>query len=204
MDRKQHWEQVYTTKSSEQVSWFQVRPIVSLKLIGKTGAAYDDEIIDVGSGASTLVDNLLARGHRRLTVLDISANALSVTKTRLGDDADAVRFVEADVTQWEPDRQYRAWHDRAAFHFLTDPDDRRRYVMTLKKALAPDGQVVLGTFSTDGPKRCSDLDVVQYDEPQLSSILGPDFECAEQITEKHITPWGSDQLFFWARFTRRL
>jgi SAM-dependent methyltransferase len=202
-DRSAHWEDVYASKSEKQVSWFQENPAISLELIKQTRAAPNSAIIDIGGGASRLVDALLHDGYRDITVLDLSAQALEQAKRRIGPDGAKVDWIVADVTKWKPGRQYQVWHDRAAFHFLTDPDDRRAYLDCLRSALAPGGQVIIGTFALDGPEKCSGLPVQRYDSKGLAEQLGASFELAETRSEVHRTPWNSNQAFQFSRFWRR-
>ncbi|MPZ36566.1 MAG: methyltransferase domain-containing protein [Rhizobiales bacterium] len=199
-DRQAHWEHVYATKSEGEVSWFQDNPTISLQLIAATGAGLGSAIIDVGGGASRLVDALVAGGHQAVTVLDLSDAALATAKARLGSGAQTVTWIAADVTTWNPTEQYDVWHDRAAFHFLTDRGDRDAYVARLTKALRWGEQAIIGTFSLQGPERCSGLSVVRYDARSLGEILGPAFQLLETRDEEHRTPWGSSQHFQFSRF----
>jgi len=202
MNRSDHWNQVYQTKASDDVSWYQSRPAASLKLIEATGVGKDEGIIDVGGGASVLVDFLLDGGFTKLVVLDIAATALQHAQQRLGAKAGNVEWFEADVTAFIPPRQFNLWHDRAVFHFLTDKADRRKYVETLKGALAPEGHVIIATFAVDGPLKCSGLDVARYDASGICEELGGEFRFIEQLNETHITPWNSEQKFSYFRFAR--
>jgi SAM-dependent methyltransferase len=202
-DRKAHWEQVYANKSPLEVSWYQKEPVLSLRLIRETGVPKDGAIIDVGGGASVLVDYLLDQGYSRVAVLDLSGAALSEARRRLGKRAESVEWYEADVTEFVPPQSYDLWHDRAVFHFLTEPDDRRRYVGVLKRALSSTGQVIIGAFGIGGPSRCSGLDIVQYDAATLCAALGPDFQLVAQADELHVTPAGKEQKFSWFRLARR-
>ncbi|HEX2365573.1 MAG TPA: class I SAM-dependent methyltransferase, partial [Bradyrhizobium sp.] len=188
-DRQAHWQNVYATKAEREVSWFQENPAPSLDLIAATGISSDAAIIDIGGGASRLVDHLLDRGFRRLSILDLSAKALEVAKKRLGQRGDGVEWIVADVTAWQPLRTYDLWHDRAAFHFLTEAADRDAYVACLKKALRPGGNVIIATFASDGPERCSGLPIVRYDAASLSKILGSDFRLIGEQRHEHATPW---------------
>lgn len=201
-DRKTHWEQVYTDKSPLQVSWYQREPAVSLQLARDTGLPLDAPIIDVGGGASVLVDNLLAAGFSRLAVLDISARALTHARERLGPKAQQVEWIEADVTAFVPSHRFALWHDRAVFHFLTDAADRRRYVETLLRALEPGGHVVIATFAIGGPTKCSGLDIVQYDAARLGEELGAEFALRGEVHEAHVTPGGKEQKFTYFRWQR--
>lgn len=202
-DRSAHWEGVYASKGENEVSWFQENPAISLELIKQTHATPDSAIVDIGGGASRLVDALLRDGHHAIAVLDLSARALEQAKRRIGPDSAKVDWIVADVTKWKPTRQYDVWHDRAAFHFLIDPDDRRAYLDCLRSALIPDGQVIIGTFALDGPEKCSGLPVQRYDSNGLAEQLGASFELVETRNEVHRTPWNSNQAFQFSRFRRR-
>ncbi len=171
--RRSHWENVYAGKGEDQVSWFQETPALSLELIELAGARPDFGIIDIGGGASRLVDHLVARGYADVTVLDLSAAALAAARSRMGEAADRVTWIAADVTQWEPSRSYDVWHDRAAFHFLNAPEDQPAYVARLSRALRPGGHAIIGTFALDGPERCSGLAVSRYDAERLGRNAGP-------------------------------
>ena len=201
-DRKQHWERVYTSKSSLEVSWYQAEPRLSLELIEHSGIGRDAPIIDVGGGASVLVDRLQEAGYRRLAVLDISGAALATARERLGPQAAGIEWYEADVTQFTAPHAFTLWHDRAVFHFLTDAGDRRHYVQVLKQTLVPDGHVVIAAFAIGGPTRCSGLDIVQYDAAKLLTELGTDFRLVEELSETHRTPAGKDQQFNFFRLRR--
>ncbi len=204
--RKSHWENVYATKGERDVSWFQENPAPSLELIALAGLSDGASIIDVGGGASRLVDVLAERNLGQITVLDLSAAALDAAKTRLeqrlGDKAAAVQWIAADITTWEPTRTYDLWHDRAAFHFLTDPADRSAYVGRLKKALKRGGHVIIGTFALDGPEKCSGLPIVRYDAAALSAVLGDEFSLIDSRRHDHATPWGAVQRFQFSTFRR--
>jgi trans-aconitate methyltransferase len=200
--RQAHWENVYTTKGEKEVSWFQENPAPSLDLIALTGLSDDAAIIDIGGGASRLVDDLLTRKFRRLTVLDLSEAALAAARKRLGDRGAHVQWVIADVTKWEPTQTYDLWHDRAAFHFLTDQADQSAYVDRLKKALRPGGYVIIGTFAPDGPERCSGLPIVRHDATTLAAVLGSDFVLIDSRRHDHATPWGAVQRFQFSTFRR--
>ena len=201
-DREAHWQNVYATKGAKGVSWYQENPAPSLDFIAATGVTRDAAIIDVGGGASRLVDSLLDQGFYRITILDLSAKALEEAKTRLGRRGDEVDWIAADVTTWEPSHSYDLWHDRAAFHFLTEPRDRDAYVVRLKKAVRPGGHVIVATFAPDGPERCSGLPIVRYDPEALARTLGPDFELVESRRHDHVTPGGNTQRFQFSRLLR--
>ena len=200
--RKQHWEQVYTNKSPKEVSWYQTVASMSLALIQATGADKAKRIIDIGGGASVLVDNLYDLGFRNLAVLDISHAAIVYAQARLGAKAAAIEWIESDVTAFRAKHRFDLWHDRAVFHFLTEADDRRRYVEILNAALAPDGDVIIATFAVDGPTKCSGLDIVQYDASAICKVLGSAFQLQETRTETHVTPRGAEQKFACFRFKK--
>jgi 2-polyprenyl-3-methyl-5-hydroxy-6-metoxy-1,4-benzoquinol methylase len=203
-DRAAHWQQLYENKSPLEVSWYQQEPRLSLELIAHAELPPNAPIIDVGGGASLLVDRLWAAGQQQLTVLDISASALSWAKARLGESAAAIDWIASDITRFNPPRRYALWHDRAVFHFLTDAADRAAYLAVLEQALNPGGQLIIGTFALDGPLQCSGLDIVQYDAAKLQQTLGAGFELLEQTSELHRTPAGKDQAFNFCRFRRRV
>ena len=198
MENKTHWEHIYQTKPVTQVSWYQLHPQLSLQYIQNTGIGKTAQIIDVGGGASTLVDHLLDDGFPHITVLDISATALQVAQQRLGARADSVTWLEADITQASlPNFEYDVWHDRAVFHFLTQPKDRQRYVDAVRKSVRPGGHVIVATFATDGPHHCSGLEVTRYDSQSLHNEFGTDFELLDSTREEHHTPFGTDQKFIY-------
>lgn len=199
-DKKAHWQNVYEQKAATEVSWFENKPAVSLDLIAQCGLSSSAPIIDVGGGASTLVDQLIEQGHTNLTVLDISGAALESTQDRIGKKADAVDWIESDVIAFSPEHQFVVWHDRALFHFLTDNEDRRRYVSVLKDALQVGGYLILASFAVGGPEKCSGLPIVQYNAQKLRAELGSDFELVEERAEEHITPAQRVQKFAYFRF----
>jgi 2-polyprenyl-3-methyl-5-hydroxy-6-metoxy-1,4-benzoquinol methylase len=201
-NRQAHWQNVYKEKGEYQVSWFQERPNISLELLEAVRAAPSSAIIDIGSGASRLVDALVEKGYRDVTVLDLSESAVSIAKMRLGERAAMVNWIVADVTQWQPTRSYDLWHDRAAFHFLTEAPDRAAYIDRLTKAVRPGGHAIIGTFALDGPERCSGLPVVRYDATQLSAALTPLFALVDTRRDDHKTPWGAIQHFQFSVFRR--
>jgi len=198
MENKTHWEQIYHTKDCEQVSWYQLHPRLSLQYIQNTGIGKTGQIIDVGGGASTLVDHLLDDGFQHVTVLDISAEALEIVKQRLDRRAGSVTWLEADITQITlPHHKYDVWHDRAVFHFLTEAQNRQRYVNAVREAVKPGGHVIVATFASDGPERCSGLEVARYDPQSLHSEFGTDFELLDSTREEHQTPFGTEQKFMY-------
>lgn len=194
-DLRAHWNNVYLTKPAETVSWFQAQPGLSLDLITAAILRPDDAIIDVGAGASTLADALLRRGTKHLTLLDLSEQALAVTRARLGEDCQ-IEYRTADIQKVDlPQGGYALWHDRAVFHFLTGEADQERYVQQAHQALRPGGTMVLGTFAPDGPKRCSGLEARQYSPEQLDTIFSPAFALLDARRERHLTPGGQTQTF---------
>lgn len=196
MESKTHWEQVYQSKHPTQVSWYQAHPNLSIDFIRRTGVASDAPIIDVGGGASTLIDHLLSEGYTNLTVLDISREALERAQARLGKLSAKVIWLEQDVTRAElPARHYAVWHDRAVFHFLTTPLARARYVQAVQQAVRRDGHVIVATFGLDGPPRCSGLDVARYSPESLHSEFGKEFILVDSTRETHQTPFGTEQKF---------
>lgn len=202
-DPKAHWDRIYAERSPAEVSWYQSEPTLSLELVRRSGIAPDRPIIDVGGGASNLVDHLLAGGYQQIAVLDISVRALGHAQARLGPSAERVEWYEADVTAFLPPHRFALWHDRAVFHFLTEAQARRDYVQVLERALLPDGQAIIATFGIGGPTKCSGLETVQYDTAALGAILGEGFRLVESLHETHITPRGATQLFGYHRFARR-
>jgi trans-aconitate methyltransferase len=200
LSRQHHWEKVYTTKGESEVSWFQETPAASLELIELAGATRDSAIIDIGGGASRLVDSLVSRGYQDVTVLDLSPAALASARSRIGDRANRVAWITADVTTWEPSRTYDVWHDRAAFHFLTERNDQAAYVARLRRALCVGGHAIVATFAPDGPERCSGLMVSRYDAKTLAATLGEGFELIDTRRHDHTTPWGAVQKFQFSTF----
>jgi len=204
MDSKTHWETVYSSKSTDEVSWFQPHADLSLNLIKATGVGRGAAIIDVGGGASTLVDDLVAEGYADLTVLDLSAAALKAARKRLGAEADRVCWLEADITKAAlPASRYDIWHDRAVFHFLTAPADRAAYVRTVLRAVRPGGHVIVATFAEDGPLQCSGLPVMRYRADELHDQFGEAFTLIQHQKEEHHTPFGTVQQFVYC-YCRRI
>ena len=198
MTTKSHWEGVYRSKSADEVSWYRAHLELSLRLIERAAPNLASAVIDVGGGELTLVDDLLTRGYRDLTVLDISQAAIDVAKARLGSTAASVRWITGDVTQVElPTARYDVWHDRAVFHFLTEPRQRSAYVRQVASAVKPGGHVIVATFGPEGPEKCSGLDVVRYDADALHGQFGPKFQLLDHLTELHETPWGASQQFLY-------
>lgn len=203
MDSKQHWEQIYAQAPAEEVSWYQAEPVVCLDLITAAGASPEAKIIDIGGGASVLVSRLLERGFKDITVLDISAAALQSAKIRLGNLAESVKWIEADITTVKLSAEFfDIWHDRAVFHFLTEAVQRQQYVERLNQALVSGGQIIISTFALAGPSRCSGLDVVRYSPESLQRAIGQNFVLVETSNEIHLTPWQSEQKFIYCRFKK--
>ena len=202
MEAKSHWETIYQQKRPTDVSWYALHLHVSLELLARAGLSRDSRVIDVGGGASTLVDDLLDQGIKRLTVLDISGRAITASKVRLGDRAQGVNWIEADITEAPlPSHAYDLWHDRALFHFLTTINQRRRYLKTMRDALTPSGQVILATFGLQGPPRCSGLEIARYSPDTLQREL-PEFKLVEALEDAHQTPFHTVQQFIYCRFQR--
>jgi SAM-dependent methyltransferase len=200
--RQAHWENVYTSKGESEVSWFQENPAPSLALIAEIGATPASVIIDIGGGASRLVDHLIDQGFRDVTVLDLSAAALEAAKARLGERAGRAHWLVADATTWEPSRAYDVWHDRAAFHFLTEEGDRAAYIARLEQGLKIGGHAIIATFALAGPEKCSGLPVMRYDAARLGQTLGAAFKLLQSHGNDHATPWGSHQQFQFSVFQR--
>ena len=198
MDAKTHWEKVYTTKAPESVSWYRAHLETSLALIERAAVALSASIIDIGGGESTFVDDLLLRGYKNLTVLDVSQTAIEVTKKRLGSAAEQVRWLVGDILKIELEpRAYDLWHDRAVFHFLTTPGRRVAYVRQVASAVRPGGHVIVSTFGPEGPTKCSGLEVMRYDAESLHGEFGGRFRLVESSKELHQTPFGTKQQFLY-------
>ncbi len=197
--RRAHWSGVWRRKQPQQTSWYQAGPETSLALIDAAAPGIDRPIVDIGGGASLLVDRLLALGYRDLTVLDIAAEALDHARARLGTAAAQVHWITADITCWTPPRRYALWHDRAVFHFLTEAADQAAYGRALRAGLAADGQAVIATFALDGPETCSGLPVRRHDPDSLVAALGGGLDVLEARQEVHLTPAGGRQSFQWCR-----
>ena len=204
MQTKEHWENVYSTKAADEVSWFQEHARLSLQIIRDSALAPDGRIIDVGGGASTLVDDLLSAGFSKITVLDLSAAALAKAKARLGSRAVSVQWLEANILDVTlPASAYDVWHDRAVFHFLTSESERHRYVEQVLHAVKPGGLVIVATFAEDGPEKCSGLPVMRYSTEGLHAEFGNTFELLGSQRESHLTPTGKEQKFVYC-FCKRL
>jgi SAM-dependent methyltransferase len=198
MDAKTHWEKVYTTKAPESVSWYRAHLETSLALIERAADSRSASIIDIGGGESTLVDDLLLRRYKNLTVLDVSRTAIEVTKKRLGSASEQVRWLVGDIVEIELEPYaYDLWHDRAVFHFLTTPERRLAYVRRATRAVRPGGHVIVSTFGPEGPTKCSGLEVMRYDADSLHSEFGRRFRLVESSKELHQTPFGTTQQFLY-------
>lgn len=198
MTAKAHWENVYQSKAVDEVSWYRDHLDVSLRLIEDAAPDFGSAIIDVGGGEATLVDDLVMRGYGDVTVLDISQAAIEVAKARMGASAALAHWITGDITRVDMDpARYDLWHDRAVFHFLTDPDDRVAYVARVARSVRPGGHVIVATFGLDGPEKCSGLDVVRYDAKGLHGEFGPKFRLLDSVSELHETPWGAPQQFMY-------
>lgn len=205
MQKKEHWETVYSTKSPDSVSWFQEHAETSLNFIKKLNLEKGAAIIDVGGGASTLVDDLLINGYSRLSVLDLSGAALETAKNRIGADSVSVQWFEADVTEAQFDKhQFEVWHDRAVFHFLTKPEEREAYIKNVMHSVKPNGHVIISTFAEDGPTQCSGLPVMRYSAQTLQAEFGEKFLLKEQLKEDHNTPFGTTQKFMFCHFVKKV
>lgn len=202
LDRKKHWETVYETKNPDQVSWTQETSKTSLEFIHSFGLKKTAKIIDIGGGDSKLVDYLLDEGFENITILDISAKSMEKAKDRLGEKANKVNWIVSDVTEFEPNMTFDFWHDRATFHFLTTTEEIKKYLKTARKSV--NGFLTIGTFSKNGPKKCSGLEIKQYNEDELTLELKNGFDKINCLTEDHITPFNTTQNFLFCSFERQL
>ncbi len=202
-NRKEYWESVYQARASDQMSWYQLMPTTSLNLLAGLGIMSDAKIIDVGGGDSCLADYLLSEGYQDITVLDISETALERAQQRMGANANKIKWVNADITSFQPIEKYDLWHDRATFHFLTQPWEVENYLGTLQQSLVPSGAVIIGTFSEQGPEKCSGLNIRQYSESSLTHLFSRFFERINCITVDHETPAGVHQAFTFCSFKNR-
>ena len=198
MDNKEYWEKVYDTKAPDAVSWYAPHLETSLNLVHQATSNKDSAIIDIGGGEATLVDDLIARGYRDISVLDISQKAIDVARSRIGKPADKVRWYCTDITKATlPQNYFDVWHDRAVFHFLTQEDDRKMYVDQVMRSVKHGGYVIMSTFGPEGPEKCSGLDVVRYDPEHLHGQFGKSFKMINSSTELHKTPMGTTQQFLY-------
>jgi SAM-dependent methyltransferase len=202
MHADDHWQRVYEAKRPEEVSWYQPVPEPSLDALDRLGIGPEASLIDVGGGASALAGELAERGWRDVTVLDIAASAIAAAKDEPGHDGGPVRWIEADILGWRPDRTYDIWHDRALFHFLTEPAQRAHYVRALTAATHAGSLAIIATFALDGPEQCSGLPVQRHDAETLRAALGEGFSPVEAWRQAHVTPWGATQSFQWCVFRR--
>lgn len=198
---KNHWENVYETKNSNEVSWTQEIPETSLELIQNAAADKTSKIIDIGGGDGTLIDFLLERGFESLSILDISSKALQKAKKRLGSKAEHVQFITSDIREFETEATYEIWHDRATFHFLTEENDIKKYVDIVKNAVSH--TMIIGAFSFEGPQKCSGLPIVQYDAERLQNVFLEDFELIRSFKQNHITPFNTVQNFIFCQFKKK-
>ena len=203
MSAKQHWDSIYSTKTEKEVSWFQPYPKTSIDFVELFDLPLDAQIIDIGGGDSHFVDALLDKGYRNICVLDISAKAIERAKKRLGERASLVHWTVSDVTNFEPNAHFDFWHDRAAFHFLTTGESIDRYVEIAEQAIKKNGYLVLGTFSENGPKKCSGLEIRQYSEAAMSARFEPAFGRIKCISEDHTTPFDTVQNFLFCSFRKK-
>ncbi len=201
-DAKEHWENIWTTKKSNEVSWYQEYPKTSINLILPTNPSKDAKIIDVGGGDSNLAETLLDLGFKNITVLDISANALERAKKRLGNKSDMITWIESDILEFENDNRYDIWHDRALLHFLTSEENLKNYVKLVKQHVMQGGYLIISTFSTKGPIKCSGLDTRQYSKESIKELFSNEFEHIKSFEEEHVTPRGMGQIFTWNVFRK--
>ena len=200
---KRHWDCVYKKYSSTEVGWYQAYPERSLKLIHETGVSTDSSIIDIGGGTSTLSRHLFEQGYKKVTVLDISGNAIEKAKSQLGEKSNRINWIEADVTKYSFKEEYDIWHDRAVFHFITEAKDRKGYINSLNKALKLNGHLIIATFALKGPSKCSGIPVTRYSPETLQNELGDNFNLVKAFVEDHVTPSGVRQKFIFYRFIKQ-
>ena len=201
-NRKEHWEKIYSTKKLNEVSWYQPTPETSLKFIEELKISKSASIIDIGGGDSFLIDNLLELGYTNLTLLDISKKAIERAKKRLGEKAKHVKWIEADASDFTPAKNYDLWHDRAAFHFLTDESDIKNYLVAAETGVKESGNLIIGTFSTDGPKKCSGIEITQYSENSMINKFGKTFKKIDCKMIRHQTPFNTTQSFVFCSFKK--
>ena len=203
MQNKEYWENVYTTKATDSVSWFQEHAEISLSLIQNANIEKNASIIDIGGGASTLVDDLVLNGYSKISVLDLSNTALETSQSRLGLAAEPINWLVADITKIHfPEHEFDLWHDRAVFHFLTEPEDRLAYIKNILHSVKPKGQVIISTFAEDGPTKCSGLSVIGYSAESLQAEFGNSFLLKKNLNETHSTPSGATQKFIFCLFEK--
>ena len=203
LDKRAHWENVFATKQETEVSWYQQKPETSINFFTENNISKDAKIIDIGGGDSYLVDYLLELGYQDISVLDISKYALDRAKQRLGDKAKNVKWIEANAAHFQPVEKYDFWHDRATFHFLTEHEDIENYIKTANESIAVNGVLIIGTFSENGPKKCSGIDIKQYSEKSLQKVFLPFFEKINCFTTDHNTPFNTVQNFTFCSFRKK-
>ena len=201
MGQKAYWENIYTVKQPHEVSWTQAKPVHSMQLIEKCGTDKSAAVIDIGGGDSNLVDFLIEAGYENISVLDISEKAIERAKKRLGEKAGKVKWIVSDITDFEPGKTYDIWHDRAAFHFLTESEQIEKYIATVSKSVT--GNLILGTFSDEGPLKCSGLEIRQYTGEKMQETFGEQFELVENFKDNHTTPFDTTQNFLYCRFDKK-
>ena len=199
---KSYWDNIYRNKSEKEVSWFQETPTTSLNLIAELGLESTDGIIDIGGGDARLVDHLLAKGFKNISLLDISPTALDKSRARLNENLEFVKFIVSDITKFDPHEKYKLWHDRATFHFLTSAEDISTYLEIANRAIAPGGYLIVSTFSKTGPGKCSGLPVVRYSDADLKSLFEKYFSNIKCLEDTHKTPWDTDQKFVYCGFKK--
>ncbi|MBP9709234.1 MAG: methyltransferase domain-containing protein [Oligoflexales bacterium] len=200
---KNYWDNIYRAKSEKEVSWYQETPAKSLELIAELGLSPNDPIIDIGGGDSHLVDHLLVQGFKNISILDISGAALEKAKARLGEESKLVKFITSDITKFDPQEKYKLWHDRATFHFLTSAEDVSTYLEITNRAIAPEGYLIVSTFSKTGPEKCSGLPISQYSDSDLKALFEKYFTNIKCFEDSHSTPWGTGQNFVYCGFKKR-
>jgi 2-polyprenyl-3-methyl-5-hydroxy-6-metoxy-1,4-benzoquinol methylase len=203
MNKKEHWEKVFATKQETEVSWFQKNPKTSVQFFIDHKIPKDAKIIDIGGGDSYLIDHLLNLGYTNLSLLDISENAINRIKKRLGKKAEKVTFIISDVLDFKPENSFDIWHDRASFHFLTSKEDISKYNAIVSQAIAKNGYLFVGTFSENGPLKCSGLEIFQYSESKFNAVFGNDFNILNCFTENHQTPFETIQNFIFCSFSKK-
>lgn len=203
MDKKQHWETIYQTKELKNVSWYQSKPQTSIDLIEKHTKSKDDRIIDIGGGDSFLAEHLLDLGYRNITILDISEAAIERAKTRMGERASQITWVVSNILDFNPSEKFDIWHDRATFHFLNHSEEIDKYVSIATHAIAENGSLLIGTFSTDGPLKCSGIEITQYSETTLEKTFEKNFELKSSFRVEHPTPFDTTQNFVFGEFQKR-
>jgi 2-polyprenyl-3-methyl-5-hydroxy-6-metoxy-1,4-benzoquinol methylase len=202
-NNKEHWENVFSTKKQNEVSWFQSKPETSLRFFTENRISKEARIIDIGGGDSYLIDYLLELGYTNLFLLDISQHAIERSKERLGEKANQVTFIVSNVLDFEPEEKFDVWHDRASFHFLTQPEDIKKYKSKVAEYTNQDAHVFMGTFSESGPKKCSGLDITQYSAEKLQAAFSEDFSLINSFTENHKTPFETEQNFVFCSFKKK-